>query len=202
MSDINRVKVLGEVFTPTYIVQRMLHNISDTITANSPIVDPSCGNGQFLIEIAKLRNMLHTIYGVDIMADNCCDTIARLLFWNIYNIDIFTEDSKPCSQLDYNGYDGHHTYDWIKKQSNYERSYIYNDHFVIVRKCCSSLTGAWFEYSIDDRIYYKYPYIVCADSLLFDYREFDNDVILHIPTIITPTYNQIIDPLTISVIQV
>jgi hypothetical protein len=46
---------------------------------------PSCGNGQFLAAILIIKiqlghtNPLDTIYGVDIMKDNCAKCRARLL---------------------------------------------------------------------------------------------------------------------------
>lgn len=49
-------------------------------------VDPACGNGQFLAEVLvkkiengiDYRTALSTIYGVDLMEDNCIETIKRL----------------------------------------------------------------------------------------------------------------------------
>lgn len=48
-------------------------------------LDPSCGTGNFLIEIAKRKknrgheNFLATIYGVDIMEDNVLECRERLI---------------------------------------------------------------------------------------------------------------------------
>ncbi|WP_326907746.1 Eco57I restriction-modification methylase domain-containing protein [Sedimentibacter sp. MB31-C6] len=71
-------KLLGQVYTPKYIVIKMLNNVFNikTINKDTKILDPSCGGGYFLIEAFKLikersnfndkyiiENMLH---GVDI----------------------------------------------------------------------------------------------------------------------------------------
>jgi len=79
----NRVKATGEVFTPTWFVQEILDNLEthDESLFKDPteaILDPSCGDGQFLGEalIRKIENgidfetALSTIYGVELMEDN------------------------------------------------------------------------------------------------------------------------------------
>jgi type I restriction-modification system DNA methylase subunit len=87
--DAARTKRTGEVFTPTALVQEMLAHIPAENFADSTktILDPSCGNGQFLSEvlISKLENgidfatALGSIYGVDIMQDNVETCKERLL---------------------------------------------------------------------------------------------------------------------------
>jgi len=102
-----RVVDHGEVFTAEREVQAMLdlvkympHNINDRF------LEPSCGNGNFLIEILRRKlstvklkykkpidkefyalYALSTIYGVDILLDNICNAKKRLynellLFFN------------------------------------------------------------------------------------------------------------------------
>ena len=76
-----RVKGTGEVFTPTELVQKMLNDLNID-WANPPLdktfLDPTCGNGQFLVEIAKRGIPLENIYGVDLMPDNVAETRKRL----------------------------------------------------------------------------------------------------------------------------
>jgi type I restriction-modification system DNA methylase subunit len=84
-----RVKVTGEVFTPTELVREMLEQIPvDQFTdPTKTFLDPSCGDGQFLGEvlIRKMENgstfeqALSTIYGVDLMQDNVDLCRERLL---------------------------------------------------------------------------------------------------------------------------
>lgn len=79
----DRVKATGEVFTPTPLVieilQRMLENDSETFAPGKTVLDPACGDGQFLIAVKWLKMLqygmteeaaLDDIYGVDIMRDN------------------------------------------------------------------------------------------------------------------------------------
>jgi type I restriction-modification system DNA methylase subunit len=83
-----RVKVTGEVFTPTELVQKLLDKVPvEIFQQNKTYLDPSCGDGQFLGEvlIRKVENgidfkqALSTIYGVDIMQDNVDLCRERLL---------------------------------------------------------------------------------------------------------------------------
>ena len=84
-----RIKATGEVFTPTELVRDILDKLSKEIFQNSKktILDPSCGDGQFLGEvlIRKVENgidfeqALSTIYGVDLMQDNVDLCRERLL---------------------------------------------------------------------------------------------------------------------------
>lgn len=84
-----RVKATGEVFTPTELVNEILDKHPKELFADSSktVIDPSCGDGQFLGEvlIRKVENgidfetALSTIYGVDIMQDNVDLCRERLL---------------------------------------------------------------------------------------------------------------------------
>ena len=87
-----RVKVTGEVFTPTSKVQH-IHGYLESLKPDlftdptKTFIDNSCGDGQFLGEvlIRKIENgidfetALSTIYGVDLMDDNVALTHERLL---------------------------------------------------------------------------------------------------------------------------
>ena len=88
----DRIKNLGEVFTPTELVREMLDCVSlkDWKDESKTFVDPACGNGNFVVEILKKRidngvspiTALSTVYGIDIMKDNvkeCKDRIMGLL---------------------------------------------------------------------------------------------------------------------------
>jgi hypothetical protein len=86
--DKARVKATGEVFTPTPLVQEILNQLplNQFTDPNKTFLDNSCGDGQFLSEIIikKMENgstyeqALATIYGVDLMIDNCIECIRRL----------------------------------------------------------------------------------------------------------------------------
>lgn len=84
-----RVKATGEVFTPTSLVQEILDKLPNSYFTDKTktVLDPSCGDGQFLGEvlIRKMENgidfetALSTIYGVDLMEDNVELCRERLL---------------------------------------------------------------------------------------------------------------------------
>ena len=84
-----RVKATGEVFTPTKLVNEILnkHPAELFIDPKKTVIDPACGDGQFLGEalIRKVENgidfeqALSTIYGVDLMQDNVDLCRERLL---------------------------------------------------------------------------------------------------------------------------
>lgn len=90
MRTIERKDELGEVFTPPELVNEILdHFPPDVWTTYDFWLDPTCGNGNFLVKVKSrlLQNFsrketLEQIYGADIMEDNCRETIARL-----YDID-------------------------------------------------------------------------------------------------------------------
>ena len=87
--DKTRVKETQEVFTPTKMVNDLLDQLPQELFAdsNQPMIDNSCGDGQFLSE-ALIRKVeagidfetaLSTIYGVDLMQDNVDLCRERLL---------------------------------------------------------------------------------------------------------------------------
>lgn len=87
-----RVKQFAEVFTPAHIVKDMCDLIPDSVWDNieSTFLEPSCGNGNFLVEIyeRKLKlckderdglKALASMVGIDIQADNCEECRKRLM---------------------------------------------------------------------------------------------------------------------------
>jgi hypothetical protein len=100
-----RVASHGEVFTPNDIVNDMLDLTKDTI-ANpvSKILEPACGNGNFLVEILlrkikkipenidanefgkNIITIFNSIYAIDLLEDNIKESKERLFkyFSKIY----------------------------------------------------------------------------------------------------------------------
>jgi len=84
----DNVKNNGEVFTPFAIVDKMLDMIPDIIwrDASYTFLEPTCGNGQFLVKIAQKRllngisvdDTVRTLIGFDISDTNINDCIKRL----------------------------------------------------------------------------------------------------------------------------
>lgn len=81
-----RIKELGEVFTPTELVLEILDQLPEEVWEDGKTyLDPTCGNGQFLAAVLIIKqslnhtNPLSTIYGVDIMQDNVDECQQRLI---------------------------------------------------------------------------------------------------------------------------
>ena len=98
-----RVKKTGEIFTPTDLVIDILQKADiKQFAPGKTIIDPTCGDGQFLVPVKWLKvlhfNMteedaLKDIYGVDIMRDNVDLCKKRLGGGNIFmgnTLDPFT----------------------------------------------------------------------------------------------------------------
>ena len=82
----SRIKQTGEVFTPTALVLEMLEQLPDEMWEDGrTFLEPSCGNGQFLAAIVIIKQalghkqVLESVYGVDLMPDNVAECKARLL---------------------------------------------------------------------------------------------------------------------------
>ena len=95
-----RVKITGEVFTPTPIVNDVLDALpNELFKGTETFCDPMCGDGQFLVEVLKrkLSNgvtpsaAIKSIYGVDLMPDNIelCKTRLRNILMEHLNCEYF-----------------------------------------------------------------------------------------------------------------
>ena len=87
----DRVKELGEVFTNSREVNAML-DLLPNITIDMTFLEPTCGNGNFVIEIMKRKfdlckkksdfiKALESVFAIDIMADNiqeCKERVKKL----------------------------------------------------------------------------------------------------------------------------
>ncbi len=77
---VERVHATGEVFTPTALVLEMLRGVPlEALGPGRTVLDPACGDGQFLVAAKWVKVLLHgmseadalgEIYGIDIMRDN------------------------------------------------------------------------------------------------------------------------------------
>jgi len=78
--SLERVQESAEVFTPTDLVIEILKYLDLSLLApGKSVIDPACGDGQFLIAAKYVKTLVHgmseedalaEIYGVDIMRDN------------------------------------------------------------------------------------------------------------------------------------
>jgi len=82
-----RIRDLGEVFTPDFLVERMLDQFPfDAWEPNKNWLEPTCGNGQFILGILQrklshghqLLRALNTTFGCDIMPDNVSECHIRI----------------------------------------------------------------------------------------------------------------------------
>ena len=87
-----RVSKFAEVYTPSFVVKDMCDLVGDTLKElRSKVLEPACGNGNFLVEILdrKLSLITHnfglnaliavsSLYGIDIQEDNCKECREKL----------------------------------------------------------------------------------------------------------------------------
>ena len=105
-----RVQSTAEIFTPTDLVIEMLSKINiDRLGAGKTILDPACGDGQFLTAIKWVKVYVHKmteeealqdIYGVDIMRDNVDQCKKRLGGGTIIMGDSLHPDKRLDGQTD------------------------------------------------------------------------------------------------------
>lgn len=104
-----RVKDLGEVFTHQREVEAMLNLLAVEVFENplTTFLEPSCGTGNFLIEIIKRKinhnpdelsilKSLSSIYGVDISLENVLEARERIFSEVSFNL---SEHSKEQARV-------------------------------------------------------------------------------------------------------
>ena len=101
-----RVDETAEVFTPTDLVISMLKRLSvDEFAPGKSVLDPACGDGQFLVAVKWAKVLIHEmseeqaladIYGIDIMRDNVDLCKQRLGGGTI----VMGDALNPASELD------------------------------------------------------------------------------------------------------
>jgi len=86
----NRSKETGEIFTPKELVNYMLDLIEYKWDKSKTFLDPTCGNGNILVEIAKRGEDPKNIFGVDLFEDNiieCKNRLKKIYLEHKYDID-------------------------------------------------------------------------------------------------------------------
>lgn len=109
----DRVKATGEIFTPTELVieilQRLLNDDPNVFDPGRTVLDPACGDGQFLVPVKWLKvlhycmtekDALDDIYGVDIMRDNVDLCKIRLGGGNIFMGNTLEPNKRLDEQTD------------------------------------------------------------------------------------------------------
>ena len=108
----NRIKETGEVFTPTDLViemiQKLLDNDPNCLGPGKTVLEPACGDGQFLVAIKWLKIMhynmlesdaLNDLYGIDIMEDNVALCRKRLGGGHIFHDDMLNPTNKELRAI-------------------------------------------------------------------------------------------------------
>ncbi len=161
----SKEKLSGQIYTPSFIVKKILNDIgyiSETIL-DKTILDPACGDGRFLTEIANriikfspekdLKENLTKIYGWDIDKEALNDTEIKLnkmiapfnfeIEWNLFHKNSLKEiDSK---QFDY--IVGNPPYIRIQHLEEKQRIYI-QDNYKFCKKGSTDIYIAFFEVAI------------------------------------------------------
>jgi SAM-dependent methyltransferase len=127
----DRVKETGEVFTPTELVlelcQKLLSKNPDSFAPGKTVLDPACGDGQFLVAAKWIKVLNHgmseedavkDLYGVDIMRDNVDLCKRRLGGGNI----IMGNTLDPITRIDEQTDDEHLLMtDWFSQEETLEK---------------------------------------------------------------------------------
>ena len=104
-----RVKKFAEVYTPSWLVKKMLDLLPDDDThkfswMSATVLEPSCGNGNFLVEILRrklafakktedLLIAIKSIYGIDLLPDNVVEAKSRMF-------DIINSSGIPFPEME------------------------------------------------------------------------------------------------------
>ena len=129
-----RRKQTAEVFTPTPLVNEMLKKIPKKVLMDKTktFLDNSCGNGQFLVQILKMKlglkhtpeEALSTIFGVDLMEDNINECRMRMI--NVLKEHTEVTNKHLCilikNTVCYNGLE--YDYEFNKPDKEYLKEHI------------------------------------------------------------------------------
>ncbi len=88
----HRIRKYGEVYTPEWVVKKMCDMLPSDAwdSIDKTFLEPTCGNGNFLVEILSRKldlckneedcyKALNSIYGIDILPDNVEESKKRML---------------------------------------------------------------------------------------------------------------------------
>ena len=126
----DRVKDTGEVFTPTELVielcQELISKNPHSFDPGKTVLDPTCGDGQFLVVSKWIKVILHgmtedeavkDLYGVDIMRDNVDLCKRRLGGGNI----VMGNTLDPTAHLDEQTEEEHRLMvEWFSEEESLE----------------------------------------------------------------------------------
>ncbi len=159
-------KLKGKIYTPPFIIQKMLDDVGclNASLLGKKIIDPACGNGRFLLEIARrviqysppeqLESNLNQIYGWDLdeeAIDKCYQNLEKLVAPYALAVDwkLSVRDSlEEISQTNYHAYFdfivGNPPYVRIQHLEETTRDFLQN-HFQFCQSGATDLFIAFFE---------------------------------------------------------
>lgn len=159
-------KLLGQIYTPTFIIEKILDDIdyhSRAEILGKPLLDPACGNGRFLIEAAKriiaispkenLAKNLEQLYGWDIdgiAVEECIENMNHLIKpldiqvqWNIFELDSLQYIEHP-DETRFDFIVGNPPYIRIQHLEETQRKYI-QAHYSFCKSGSTDIFMAFFE---------------------------------------------------------
>lgn len=90
-----RIKSFGEVFTPEHIVKQMCDLAGDVLyEIHSRVLEPSCGTGNFIVEIFKRKADTVLFFKEKHKGDYPLLTIAILM--SIYGVELLKDNAIKC----------------------------------------------------------------------------------------------------------
>ena len=94
----DRVNHYGEVFTPNWFVKQMLDCLSGDPVADlsKSVLDPSCGNGQFLTEALRRKLVTAAKFYVDSLEQEQYEFDCMRALSKLYGIDINADTAKEA----------------------------------------------------------------------------------------------------------
>jgi adenine-specific DNA-methyltransferase len=158
-------KLLGQVYTPPFIVDKMLADLGFDPSAGSRILDPACGDGRFLVEIVRrivahapperVVSYLANVHGWDIDPEAVADCVARLdavvakrglaVRWNIQVLDSIEKITEPIEKTDrYDLIVGNPPYIRIQHLPEPTRRFV-QAHYAYCRSGSTDIFIAFFE---------------------------------------------------------
>ncbi|KQS27984.1 class I SAM-dependent DNA methyltransferase [Dyadobacter sp. Leaf189] len=169
----NQQKLQGQIYTSDWIVEKILDNIefNNTKILGKRILDPACGDGQFLVEIVKriiglsetkdLKENLSYVHGWDIdpnavseckrKLDSICNPLNLSVNWNLKVINSieqlsYCKDKALEQKFDY--IVGNPPYIRIQNLEQSSRSFI-RENYDFCKKGNTDLYVAFFELALN-----------------------------------------------------
>jgi methylase of polypeptide subunit release factors len=172
IKEYSEEKLKGKVYTPAFVVEKMLDDIEfyGNNVLDKKILDPSCGDGQFLIEVVKrilkyspeyeLEKQLNNVYGWDIdpvAVSECINNLNQLvepynlnIQWNIYVKNSLYEIEKYKNNVFFSNVEkfdviiGNPPYIRIQHLDEQQRKYI-QKNYSFCKKGSTDIYIAFFE---------------------------------------------------------